>query len=159
MYKVILLFLISFSVHAQQEVDPRLSEYVSSFESTFNTIVTIDVIITYLPPNNSGRCRRSFSDFDKVLISREYYENNKDNYYSMEYLVFHELGHCIFNLVHDTRLFVYKSRNVPFSIMHPAIIGGLWFYKPLRMHYIHQMRTAIEEVTDENSKKYNNNRY
>jgi len=55
-----------------------------------------------------------------------------------EYTIFHEMGHCILNRNHDTRL---KDGYHPISIMYPddRVIDNSQYYLEYRAEYMHEL--------------------
>ena len=72
-------------------------------------------------------CRTWGQGHREIVIEGPYWEKLSD--YGKEELVFHELGHCVFNRGHneDTR-----DNGCPVSIMYPYIFGGSWCYSNYR---------------------------
>jgi hypothetical protein len=55
--------------------------------------------------------------------------------YSRQNLIFHELGHCILNLGHDSTL---MSNGIPNSLMNPSLLpDGIFEF--FRSHYMNQL--------------------
>jgi hypothetical protein len=56
-------------------------------------------IVINLPSGVAGQCSFNTQRLDEVKISRSYWSGVSD--LDREYVVFHELGHCILGLSHD----------------------------------------------------------
>lgn len=80
------------------------------------------------------------SALSQILLKRDNYEEtNKTNYYAMEQLMFHELGHCSLHLDHDDT----KANGYPISIMNSktfsSFYGLLDYYREHRNEYLNRM--------------------
>jgi hypothetical protein len=76
-------------------------------------------------------------DWNYIEIDKDYYDMYSNT--EKEELIFHELGHCIFNRDHTTERMMYKSYSVPISIMYPYMFGGSWFYEQNLTHYYDEL--------------------
>lgn len=81
----------------------------------------------------------------KIQVDRAYFDTLDD--LAKEQLLYHELGHCAFNLAHDDSQVYYKGSYVPASIMNISTFGDWYFYRELRNTYKHALkeRRAIKQ--------------
>jgi hypothetical protein len=105
----------------KSKIDVEFQEYVLEFESVFNVSVgSIPITFADLKENNIGECHLPY--FKKsnaaIYIDKEYWVG----YSSIERkaLIFHELGHCIFNLDH-VNLVNITDNFCPVSLMYESI--------------------------------------
>lgn len=126
-------------VNTQPFVEKEIMSYVDKFNSTYNTIVNIEIKFKELDDNIAGICyyygSESFSNYieiDKIIFS-EYSNLGKEE------LIFHELGHCIFDREHTVDLFYYKNSMIPKSIMYPYVFGESFFYNENSSYYYNEL--------------------
>lgn len=64
-------------------------------------------------------------------------------YEGQEELIFHELGHCVFNLDHNEETMSMGDwTKIPVSIMYPYIFGDMPYYSEFSEHYYRQLGNA-----------------
>lgn len=101
--------------------DPAFIPYLIAFEDQYRsfgvTIVAIDIQFypTLAAQNELGECELHQ---DKIEISQQYWGGLSD--LSKQNLIYHELGHCIFNRVHTTTTF---ADGCPTSIMNSDLLS------------------------------------
>lgn len=144
------------SFHPAPRVDGELAPFVELFQKVYGVNVNYSVMFSDLSNFSSfdfadetrslgklssiiGLCTRYSDGRRRVLIDRGYFERNVDNPYAIESLVFHELGHCSFNLGHNNDII----NGVPASIMYPFNIGGFWYYQQNREYYFEELATRV----------------
>jgi len=119
-------------------VDPRLEDYVSAFEYEYGVFNTSDVIIgdvKALYPTWVGYCQKTQAK-NIIMIDKQFYETWKYNYYAIQQVVFHELGHCVMYLTHETERF---ANGMPVSIMHPQNFGFMNYYREENEYYLDEL--------------------
>lgn len=100
--------------------DPAFIPYLIAFEEQYRgfgvTTTTIDIEFypTLAKQNELGECELHQ---DKIEISRQYWSNLSD--ISKQNLIYHELGHCIFNRVHVDTTYL---DGCPTSIMNTYLL-------------------------------------
>lgn len=114
-------------------ISEQLAEYVLDFEQTYNAYINFDVELKSIDNSNAvGKCWRSSNGNRRVEIDSIYFQQHKNDYYSIQQLVFHELGHCYFGLDHNSSI----NNGNPVSIMYPYAFGYTEFYKQNLEYYI-----------------------
>lgn len=127
------------------EVDPRLEPYVQRFEK--HATFQVDNLVAGFGDtkkegkNVIGVCYHSITP--EIVINLEYW--NKEDDLGREELMFHELGHCIYDLEHDTRVLV--DEWCPFSVMHPYVLP-FGCYELFHDHYIEQLFYEEDESNE-----------
>lgn len=117
-------------------ISKQLTEYVLDFEQTYNVHIDFDIELKSINSDNIvGRCWHSNNGSRKVEIDSTYFQQHKNDYYSIQQLVFHELGHCYFDLDHNDTL----DNGNPVSIMYPYAFGYAEFYKQNLEYYINSL--------------------
>lgn len=109
----------------QGGVDPAFKKYVDDFEGIYHTPNHIPIHFTggsTVLEEFSGECL-TYSDGEKqILIDTHYWSQMVDS--EREELIFHELGHCVFNRDHVATIL---SDGCPKSIMFPQVFGDVCF--------------------------------
>jgi hypothetical protein len=120
-------------------VEPQLSEYVEKFRQLYNVPANIEIKFADLEIMIAGVCYSYGNSHEDnyIEIDRDYFDMYSN--IEREELIFHELGHCIFNRDHTTERMMYKSYSVPISIMYPYMFGGSWFYEQNLTHYYDEL--------------------
>ncbi len=86
----------------------ELDQYVDRFEAEanergqtyINEIANIEIhLVEIITPGILGQCVRGLSDPNQIHIDRAYWLEADD--LQKEFVVFHELGHCILNKDHE----------------------------------------------------------
>jgi hypothetical protein len=115
--------------------------FVKKFEKNFNTTTNISISFFHLNKETLGLCLLNSED-RKILISYSAWDNLLEN--QKEELVYHELGHCLFNLEHDdNRIFLGIC---PSSIMNSEIFSNLESkvcYTLLKNYYIADLASKL----------------
>ncbi len=114
-------------------------KYFQSFEAASkaegrDTAGDSAIVISFgsLDPNVCGLCSVSFFGGRQVTIDSTKW-NNMDDDDSHQSLVWHELGHCLLNRVHQPAMMQdpnstdLNSYEVPASIMNPTYVNGTIF--------------------------------
>lgn len=130
LYLALLLMLTTacasgFNTKDIKSIDPRLEVYVTTFEKIYGIEVNYTVMIGPLNKPVNGMCSvRNGSR--TITIDTVYYEKNHKDYYAMEQVMFHEMGHCSLNLGHNEEL---DSEGMPVSIMWPYTFSSYWYHE------------------------------
>lgn len=104
---------------------PELVEYIEHFELYYNVKIDYSVGFEDLTPPIIGVCKIYRNGLPEVRIDKAFFEEYKDDYYTIHEVLWHEFGHCSFRLGHDSALL--NSGN-PASIMYPYAFGMYDFY-------------------------------
>lgn len=128
-------------------VDPKLLPYYERFESDFNLIIDdVPARIVDLEGNRAGVCwtwcYMDGTSFNAIEIDREYLDKISDNDSKVEQLMYHELGHCVFNSPH--RDGYVDGTHMPLSIMKPTAFGDYYIYK----YYEPEHEYYLDELSD-----------
>lgn len=104
-------------------IDSTFQSYYDAFEKDFGVRVTLPIGFDKLRESIAGQCER-YSDGSRLIrIDYDYWQDLPDS--ARVELVYHELGHCVFNREHDTRTDTDKNGRVcPHSIMYPVNFGS-----------------------------------
>lgn len=111
--------------------------YADRFESIYGREVNIKVTFGSLKENNVGVCIYGVNR--EIILDREFWDEITDA--GREELIFHEFGHCILNLGHDSTFVLINGNVMPKSIMYPYIIGGT-VYLDNRGYYLEELKTS-----------------
>ena len=118
-------------------VEADLLEYVELFEDYYGVDVNITVGFTTLEGIVVGVCRKWSNGKKEVYVDIDFYEEYKEDYYAIHQLVWHELGHCIFNLEHD----IDFIGEIPETVMYPYVFGTLQLYEDNFQYYMNELET------------------
>lgn len=124
---LICLFMVSCG---SRYVDPQFKPYYDSFHSRYNVSpYNISAHFYETKDNNRGYCSG-----DGIFLDRANWHSARDN--EKEYLVFHELGHCVWNLKHIDDTILYRGFIIRASLMYHWDITDQPYYKELREQYL-----------------------
>jgi hypothetical protein len=122
--------------YTKHKTDPTFSPYINSFKQEFNVNVSVPVIFKELDSNKAGVCYVWSDGYREIGINSKFWPNFSEE--QKEQLIFHELGHCKFNLNHDDSRLSYDNA-CPNSIMRSYMFSQ-WdiqtCYEPERNHYM-----------------------
>jgi len=146
--KILLFFSIIFIVGCAPgfepgvfAIDKRFSTQVSRFEQMYDIDVTVSVQMAKLAPPQLGVCYyagRNNSTVNLVQIDEEYWDRATD--IEKEFLIYHELGHCVFGLKHnDAYGKVGNYNSAPLSIMNTYNFGAYPVYVQNTNYYYNQL--------------------
>lgn len=124
--------------YREPKIEEEFIRHVEHFEKLFNVDVNIMIEWTDLTDGHVGVCRSWDDGHREIQIDRQFWPSFTDS--GQEQLLFHELGHCIFNLPHNEKLInIGGHTSVPESIMHPVVFGNDYFYEDLKDYYYNQL--------------------
>lgn len=126
--RVLFIFLVFSSVaHSEALMFPELQPFLDTFRAEldrygseemktqyFTKISSIVVDKGAAPIHADGVCERGKAGRRITLDSERW---GRETQMEREIVLFHELGHCIFDFEHDNRHYLDGR---PYSIMHPA---------------------------------------
>lgn len=127
---IALLFLLVVLQSCQKEnadaaIDPMLQPYFEKFkteagirgiEVNYVSLGMSGTLSRIKDPNVVGQCIHNPDQPNKIVISRSYW--NRIDTVQKEFLIFHELGHCVLNRSH---LDATDSHGHCLSIMHSSL--------------------------------------
>jgi hypothetical protein len=126
--------------HTQQvSIQSDFSTYVDSFVADSviqnHPVVIQDLVITMVPELQAGvggLCTTGTNITPTIQIAKIYWDDIDSE--GKEELLFHEMGHCVLNRVHDWTV----NNQVPVSIMSPAFFGSA-LYVPNKAQYLYEL--------------------
>lgn len=107
--------------------------YIELFENSYNVNVNVPIIYNYEDPLYAGACYTYSDGYKEIKVNKKFWENYSTE--QREVLIFHELGHCVFNLDHDNNHSLY----CPASVMRSYLFSDfeiLYCYIPNRSYYL-----------------------
>lgn len=128
------------TVHPQPGIAVEIQSYVSQFEARYHT--TVPYLVDFDTASDTGSqttngttvgvCKVWSDGYKEVRINRTWWNSQAD--ITRKVLIFHELGHCSFNRVHDTRTepmtgVPAEFANRPLSMMYPTINPIVYYYR------------------------------
>lgn len=154
---IAILMLMSTQVSARMEkfstdspplqirvVDPVLEPLVKRFEEEFKVRVFFPVRFYSALDNAVGSCTSWVNGARLVRIDSKRFETLNDT--QKEQVMYHELGHCLFNLPHNDRRVTFSnvSDDWPASIMNSMAFDPIeaLVYKLNRRYYITELKNA-----------------
>lgn len=148
-------------------IDPEFKPHVDSFSKIVGTTVKNSVVMGKLKDGIAGTCYYHWSfnrDRNRIVIDKEYYNLIKKSYYSVEQLIWHELGHCFLKIwTHDDKIMEKKisdelmgeyTIDCPKSIMNSTAFSAFEMkhcYIPFKKHYINDLfieKGELEKIND-----------
>lgn len=136
---LLVTILISFACCSQTIVDenyPEFELYVKQFDKTYHTKTLTTFQTYYSDKNDLAFCIPEDNVIQVNLTSWKRLDGiNK------EWLMFHELGHCVLGLEHNTNLY---EDGYPKSIMYPVMFSMLRYYRQHHDEYIKELNYETE---------------
>ncbi len=130
---------------ASRVISPELLPYVEEFERITGRMVYFEVTFADLSKTNwAGVCtkdRNQTNGFRFVKIDTKTFQIWQRNYYAIEQLIFHELGHCLLNMDHKDKMVDW----CPVSIMYPQMFGHTECYFEDREKYIEELKRKANQ--------------
>jgi hypothetical protein len=123
----------------KSRTDPTFNSFVESFSREFNVGVKIPIIFKNIETKYAGVCLKYSSGYREIQINPTHWKN-----YSLEQreqLIYHELGHCVFNRGHNDRV-MEANTNCPDSIMRSYMFSLYEInncYVPEYSHYMEEL--------------------
>ena len=119
-------------------VQDEFKIHVAKFEQVYNTKVHMTITWDTLDEKTMGVCHYWSDGRRKINIDNVKW--SKLTVLGQEELIFHELGHCHFDLDHDdTTMNMGRWSNIPRSIMYPYIFGNTAHYAEFQDYYINEL--------------------
>lgn len=144
---LMILFLISCSsLENYNQVDDRINyefrPQTIEFQREFRQLVRLPIRFGINDPELMGVCQIRTDGHRQILINKERWSVLTDE--QKEELVFHELGHCIFNLPHlDGQ---YMLTGCPMSLMAPRVFSAHQAeacYSRYKNYYLGQIKVGL----------------
>jgi hypothetical protein len=123
--------------HKKSITDVRFEDHIIRFENEFDLQVNIPIIFNKLESTKAGVCIKWSDGYREIQISPERWDEYSN--LEQEQLLFHELGHCVFDLEHDDSMYMVAGYICPTSVMRSYMFS--WYevqqcYVPERNHYM-----------------------
>jgi hypothetical protein len=115
------------------KTDPIFAPFVNSFQEEFNLRVKVPIVFKTIEKRYAGVCLVYSNGYREININKDlwaYY-----SYEQREQLIYHELGHCVFNKGHDNT----TREDCPHSIMRSYMFSNYEInecYLPQYNHYM-----------------------
>lgn len=125
--------------YTKHKTSPEFMPYVHSFEQQFNVRVNVPVISNKIDSNKAGVCYVWSDGYREIQINSQHWSSFSEE--QKEQLVFHELGHCVFDLNHDDSRLQYRT-SCPNSIMRSFMFNQYEIdncYIPENAHYMENL--------------------
>ena len=103
------------------------AEYLETTGEELNTDVPIH--LKKLDGTRRGICRKKKGingTIREIFIDEETFEQNKDNFDAITTIILHEIGHCVYDLHHDSNMTTHEDHRIPTSIMYPRTIHTIY---------------------------------
>jgi hypothetical protein len=128
--------------YTKHKLDPEFLPYVQAFEQQFNIKLSVPIVFKQLHSSKAGVCYMWSDGYREIEINSTHWVNFSEE--QKEQLIFHELGHCVFNLGHDDSNLEYK-RTCPNSIMRSSMFNQHEIdscYVPEKTHYMENLHAT-----------------
>lgn len=124
--------------HRTPYVEEEFKVIVARFEARYSTQVSMAITWRKLDKLIMGECHFWDDGYRRIYIDNAKWGNLTIK--GQEQLIFHELGHCQFDLDHDESKMPYKEYgNIPRSIMFPNVFGDRAYYAELKQYYYNEL--------------------
>ena len=117
----------------RSKTDPIFAPFVDSFKREFKTSVKVPIVLKSLKDKYAGLCLVYSDGYKEIQINKKHWDYY--SYEQKEQLIYHELGHCVFNKGHDDSLF----KKCPNSIMRSYMFSDYEINKCYLPEYEHYM--------------------
>ena len=118
------------------KTNPIFTPFIQSFEAEFNRKVKVPIVLKTIKEGYAGVCLVYSNGYREIRINKDSWDYY--SYEQKEQLIYHELGHCVFNKGHDNTL----KENCPNSIMRSYMFNDYEInecYLPQYNHYMHNL--------------------
>jgi hypothetical protein len=126
-------------VSVEAQFQPMVDAFTAEAQAQGNPVVITDLIVQSvqdLPSTDEmGVCSQGAGTTPTIQISQPLWDSLDAN--GQQELLFHELGHCVLNRVHETS----ENNGVPVSVMSPVFLGSD-LYDANRTQYMHELFTG-----------------
>lgn len=134
-YSLVLVFL---TACGQLNVDHAFSPYVERFESVTGAKNDTPISFDNLTYPTIGTCTSYDGGFKYVKVSPSYWSAATDD--QKEYLIFHELGHCVLRAKHIDKF----VDGCPISIMSKFAFGDTNCYRTRKQYYFNELKSYVK---------------
>ncbi len=132
-----LLALLALSACGQAPQDPRALEYLDRFESTYELSIS-HIEVVFVKDHVEGRNNLiAYCGYNRMVIVEPWWDILDD--LQREVTIFHELGHCVFDLDHDDAQYEDGCSK---SIMSTYMDSG-WCLTKYRDQLISNLRSKL----------------
>jgi Zn-dependent protease with chaperone function len=125
-------------VAIETQFQPVVDAFTAASKAQGSPVAITDLIIQSTPdfPTDSemGVCTQETGTTPTIQISQPLWDSLDAD--GQQELLFHELGHCVLNRVHDTVL----NNGVPVSVMSPVFFGSA-LYDANKAQYLQELFT------------------
>lgn len=120
------------------KVEEEFVRHVDKFKQVYNKDFHILIEWDTLDETTMAVCYSWTNGYREIHVDRVKWPTLTDA--GQEQLLFHELGHCIFNLDHDEALIDKDDWDqIPQSIMYPYVFGNMPYYDGELQYYYNQL--------------------
>lgn len=120
--------------------EPVLEEHLKRFEVlTGKSTNKLSTKFRSLDELFVGRCLVWTNGERTIEVDPDFWQNSSDS--SRENLIFHEAGHCVLNLDHDSEMIQRNTLIIPRSLMYPYVLDG--FYEKNVEYYHEELKTHV----------------
>ncbi len=124
---------------------PEFESFVVMFESDYGHNVDIPIIFAQKDGDVIGACKIWSDGYRAIEIDPDYWNSGITNLHRRA-LIYHELGHCILDLPHNSNMITYYSSKIPQSFMYPYLMPA--FANPdLQDYYVSELFNPTSTVT------------
>lgn len=126
-------------VNIESQFQPVVDAFTAQAAAEGAPVTISDLIIQSVQDLTSdeemGVCLQESGSTPVIQISQPMWDSLDAD--SQQELLFHELGHCVLNRVHETML----NNGVPISVMSPVFLGS-GLYDANKTQYMHELFTG-----------------
>lgn len=123
---------------AKVPVDQAFSPYVERFEAVTGAFNDTPISFGNVVRPAIGTCTRYNDGYKYVTINRSFWDRATDD--QKEYLIFHELGHCVLNISHNDK----TNNGCPVSIMTKYEFGDTDCYRFNKAYYFNELKSHFK---------------
>lgn len=145
-YLFFLSFLLLGCASRAVEIAPEAKIYADRWEGIYGIEVDVPVKMADLKDNTVGLCTTKGGKGVEITLDIEFWNEASD--YGREELIFHEFGHCLMGLGHDSTKVVINGKTIPRSIMFPYVIGDTT-YSENQNYYREELKTSKASEKEE----------
>jgi hypothetical protein len=116
------------------KTNPVFTPFIKSFEAEFKRRVKVPIVLKTIDSKYAGVCLVYSDGYREIRINKDSWDYY--SYEQKEQLIYHELGHCVFNKGHDNNL----RENCPNSIMRSYMFSIYEINECYLPEYDHYMK-------------------
>lgn len=120
---VYLIFVLaSCGVNIHKGTNPAFQSYLTQFETDYHVnLKNYPVNFKDLSGSTVGSCIRYSNGYREVVVDPVLFMELSEN--EKLVMIYHELGHCVFNRPHDNMFFIHNGKSIPRSIMYEYVLS------------------------------------